>query len=104
MNTGHLNTRFICLPYSMGVRYSNGRHVTWPKIQILDILDHKQACFVQFLDHHLNTRPFDNQTRLVFRWLVYLDVSGYLGIRFCGHCLVCEKLLCELPFNVWLFH
>ena len=60
-------------------------HVTWRIIWIPYILDHKQAFFspdfgppfeyrtfwtinrlfsVQFLDHHLNTEPFDNWTQI----------------------------------------
>ena len=31
---------------------------------IPDILDHKQAFSVRFLDNHLNTGPFDNRTQI----------------------------------------
>ena len=73
------------IPDSMGVRYSNGSHMTWQTIWILDILDHNQALSVWFSDHHLNIELFDNQTQnyhlntqlvwysdphLVFRYIV----------------------------------
>ena len=42
LNTKHLNNRFIGIPDSIGVRYSNGkRHLTGQKIQMPDMLDHK---------------------------------------------------------------
>ena len=51
LNTEHLNTRFIYIPDSMGVRYSNV------------LVDHSNTghfglqtgFFSQFQDHHLNT-------------------------------------------------
>ena len=60
LNSQHLNTGFIILLNSMGVRYSSVSHVTWRTIPIPDILDLKQAVSVHFLDHHLITGPFDN--------------------------------------------
>ena len=56
-------------------------HVTWRTIQIPDILDHKQAFSVRFSDHHLNTRPYDNWTSLVFRWLLYGDMFEILQAK-----------------------
>ena len=46
----------------MGVRNSNGIHMTWRTIRIPDILDHKQAFFRQVFRPLSNTGPFDNQT------------------------------------------
>ena len=58
LNTEHLNTGTI------GVRYSNGivTYLGGPfKYQTFWTI--KRLCSVEFSDHHLNTRPFDNQTK-----------------------------------------
>ena len=55
----HLNTgQYGCLAFKWL------SHVTCRTIQILDILDHEQAFFILFSDHHLNSRPFDNETQI----------------------------------------
>ena len=46
------------IPESMGVMYSNEDQ--W----ITDSLDHKQVFSVGFLDHLLNSGPFENQTQI----------------------------------------
>ena len=77
-NTGPLNARFIWIPDTLGVQYSNG--LTWPNIWILNIFDHKQAFFrpefrKPFEDWTIwkpDTKlPFQDWTSLVFRWLLF---------------------------------
>ena len=58
--------------------------LSWQTIQILDIVDHKQAFSVQFSDQHSNTGPFDNQTQIYHlnaRLVQYSD--GYFTVFAC---------------------
>ena len=62
-------------------------------IQIPDILDHKQAFSVRFLDHHLNTELKSTSWILdlypVFRWLLYylnfIDLKSLIISKYNGH-------------------
>ena len=50
-------------------------HMTWPKLQTSDILNHSQAFLVWLQDHHLNTGSVDNRTQIYHTGLVwYSDV------------------------------
>ena len=81
LNTEHLNTRFIWIPDSMGVQYSNGK-VIWlgRPFEYRTCWTVTRLFSVRFSDHHSNSGPFDNWTQihhLNTRIVRYSD--GYYG-------------------------
>ena len=67
MNTKHMNNRFIWLPDSMGVWYSNGK-VKWlgRPFKSWTFWTIYRFFSVQLSGHHLKTWPFDNQTQIYY--------------------------------------
>ena len=102
LNTKHLNTRFIWIPDSMVVQYSNCK-VTWlgQPFEYHTFWTTNRLFSVRFSNHHLNTGPFDNRKHL-YHWntrLVWWYSDGYCTDYCSGKLVSEEQQLIKIYFD-----
>ena len=99
LNTGHLNTRFIQIPDSIGVWYSNSlvMWLGWP-FEYWKFWTINRLFSVQFSDHHLYTGQFDNWTQIY-----HLNTALVLVWYSDGCCTVISQIPDTQNPSIWTF-